>query len=377
MQAKILFIGRGFPSGGHVSTCWAIGQILKQRLNVSIVYVSYGAGSSFLRFLGADSIELPQPSGAGYTHRTFPGWELFELQDYLSPVLDEFNPNLVVCDGELYVPYFCKLRGIRCVSIASPNYISLDFGPYLQYAGLIADSLNHSSLILGYGARDCVPSALLDPAKLKMGYPPMKYDRTLLDRALVQKKYGYGNEDQLVLIYRGAGDVKTIEFETESQKIVDVPLNVYLEVLQYRYTNMKLLVVSGTPAKIPPHPNIRFASYVDFMELASISSLVIARSGRNVMYEMAYLGVPCILIGIDSQTDLYRNCEIAEQWQIGWVERATEMSEESLLKLVEQAMIPAEVERISQNGRAFVPENGISAAVETIIEILEARKESC
>ena len=109
------------------------------------------------------------------------------------------------------------------------------------------------------------------------------------------------------------------------------------------------------------------------MELASASSLVIARAGRNVLYEMAYLGVPSILIGIDSKTDLYRNCEIAEQWQIAWTLHATEMSPATLLAMIERAMLPGEAQRISQNGRAFVPENGILGAVDKIVEILETQ----
>lgn len=162
MQPKILFIGRGLPSGGHVSTCWSIGKALQRSFPCSVSFVSYGAGSAFLRFSGASCLDLPEPISAVFTHRTFPGWELFELQDYLDPVMLDLQPDLVVCDGELYVPTYCKTRGIPCISIASPNYISLDFGPYKQYATLIAQLLNHSTLILGYAARDCEPSPLLD-----------------------------------------------------------------------------------------------------------------------------------------------------------------------------------------------------------------------
>jgi hypothetical protein len=346
---------------------------MTQKVDSLVLFVSYGAGSTFLKFLGAPCVNLPQPAGAVFTHRTFPGWDLFELQDYLGPIMDDFQPDLVVCDGELYVPIYCKMRGTPCISVASPNYISLDFGPYEQYADLIAQLLNISTVVLGYGASDCQPSMLLDASRLVMISPPMKYDRSQLSARSVREKYGFKEEDQIVLVYRGAGNISTPEFLSESKKIIDIPVDLYLEHLQHLYPRMKLVLVSGAPVAIPVHKNIRFESYVDFMELASASSLVIARAGRNVMYEMAYLGVPSILIGIDSKTDLYRNCEIAEQWQIAWTLHATEMNPATLLAMIERAMLPGEAQRISKNGRAFVPENGILGAVDKIVEILETQ----
>lgn len=369
MQPNILFIGRGLPSGGHVSTCWSIGKALQRSFPCSVSFVSYGAGSAFLRFSGASCLDLPEPISAVFTHRTFPGWELFELQDYLDPVMLEAQPDLVVCDGELYVPTYCKTRGIPCISIASPNYISLDFGPYKQYATLIAQLLNHSTLILGYAARDCEPSPLLDTSLLSMVSPPMKYDRSELVPGRIREKYGFGEQDQVVLVYRGAGNIFTPEFLEESQKIIDIPVNLFLTNLQYRYPHMKLIVVSGSLVDVPVHENIYFESHVDFMELASISSLVIARAGRNVVYEMAYLGVPSILVGIDSQTDLCRNCEIAAQWKIAWPVNSTDLNESTLLNMIERALVAEEAEKIAHNGRVFVPENGVLAAVEKIVEI--------
>lgn len=131
MSKNILFVGRGFPSCGHVSTCWSISRYLAQRSIADIKHLSYGHGAKFLEQFGAELLTVPPPASTIHqTNRTFPGLELFEIRDSFSGIFIKWKPDLIVCDGELYLPLFCNLEKIKCISIVSPNYINLNMPPY-------------------------------------------------------------------------------------------------------------------------------------------------------------------------------------------------------------------------------------------------------
>jgi UDP:flavonoid glycosyltransferase YjiC (YdhE family) len=108
-------------------------------------------------------------------------------------------------------------------------------------------------------------------------------------------------------------------------------------------------------------------------EYLKASDLVIGRAGHGTLTQCMCYGKPVILIPTPSHTEQLSNAKQAEVLGVAKTIHQEKLSKEKLLESVEQILKGETSQRIEEIQREILKYDGLRTAVETIIEIAEAK----
>jgi UDP:flavonoid glycosyltransferase YjiC (YdhE family) len=123
------------------------------------------------------------------------------------------------------------------------------------------------------------------------------------------------------------------------------------------------------------HGNLTIYKWVpNRFEYLKASDIIISRAGHGTITHCMCYGKPMILIPTPSHTEQLSNAKQAQELGVAKIIQQEELSREKLLKSVEQILNSNFPERLKEVQREVLNYDGLSEAVETIIQIAENKQ---
>jgi hypothetical protein len=258
MSDSILYFVRG-RGRGHALAAIAIADCLaKLRPAVKVRFVSYGTGAETLRERGRPVLDLDLPDRPG----------LFAIERKLPTAFKRApRPSLVLAHEEFDVPIAARVHGLPCVVLT--DWFLNDPDDWRM------ESLKDARDVLFLDER----SGIFVPpeyAKRKVRYVgpvlrPSRYRRS--DRLRARQEAGFDPEALVVSVFIHPGR------RSESIAPLSVMLRAAFDSLEHR--GPKLLVCNRD-------------SDSEFDRTMAASDLAITKGNRNVVLELAAMGVPAV-----------------------------------------------------------------------------------
>lgn len=279
---KILGIFRGFPGLGRVVAGVSLLETLRDNYDYEVRIISYLQGNRYLRSLGYTDLHeaysmdycsiglLPTNRAGVYIHNT----------------IKEFMPNIILVDGEPLIIQSIKISypNIKIVVLLNPSdvYNPANDKEAMDYFNAL---YSLSDLAIVHGLR------VIEKDKRYKNFISVN---TIIRRELMNIKNIPTNNIYCVL---GGGTVNVgKQFEDSTVKIGELCLKTAALLPQYTmhiicsssniFNALKAKMYSG---------NVRF--YEDIFPAQKYyeeACLVITRSGRNTLSELAYVGIPAV-----------------------------------------------------------------------------------
>lgn len=278
---KALGILRGFPGLGRVVSGTAILETLRDVYSWDIEFISYLQGAAFLSNRGYEN--MPAVDSMDYcsigiipTHN---------MGVYIHQRIKEFNPDIVVVDGEPLVIQSIKVSHPKLKVVALLNPSDIDNPQNDKEAmDFFRSMYSMADLMVVHGLR----------------HVNDKCDKVISADTILRAEIFEINNKPTKNIYciLGGGTVNVGE-KFSSSTIEIAKLCIYCADLMPEYTfhivcssdNIYDSISINLPDNVKLHREI-----MDSRIYYSDASLVITRSGRNTLSELAFLGIPTISI---------------------------------------------------------------------------------
>lgn len=279
---KILGIFRGFPGLGRVVSGVSLLEELRDQYNCEVKAISYLQGSKYLSQKGFD--ETTEVSSSDYCSIGL--LPTNKMGANIHALIKSFQPDLILIDGEPLVVQSIKLShpNIKVVVLLNPSDVDnpandKEAMDYFNAMYSLAD------LAIVHGLRKTIGS---------YSYNHIVSIPTILRRDILSITERSGENIYCVL---GGGTVNSNEqFIDSSIRIAKLCINL----ADYKQDKEIHIVCSSDniadtlegrylPTNVHIHKDIMTPT-----ELYSNAALIITRSGRNTLSEVAYLGIPTI-----------------------------------------------------------------------------------
>lgn len=376
---KVLMMPCGIGIG-HVSRCIALAEKLKEK-GAEVVFASYGSGYEMLVKSGNyDVVKLPDIKFYGnggeldikYTAKKSIDAPFIFLKSiyYESKIIKSFKPDIVVADSHYSVPITCKVLGIPCIMVT--NELTLDFAElypedktieYLENGlkRFITDVSNQCNAILIPDIEDSihVPPKLKEIVTFTGPFLKKSPDK-LEDKIKIREKYGFNENDKIVLVTVGGSDFgkRLLKLIYDAAESIDCD---------------KIIMVTGPQINsdfIPDTDKIIKKKFLEnIMEWMKLSDIVISLAGHTTTMELASLGIPNILVPIDNHPEQAKNAFNMEKYGISLVKKMKELNTSDFAEDINSILKDNDLERkVEITRRKFSEYKGTEEAVNVILK---------
>ncbi len=285
---RILAICRGAPGLGRVAPSLALIQTLAASSPVTARFASYQAGARYLAALGEDVVDLGAPDGLFIDSVAPQALRVAELAE-------QDAPDLVLIDGEFYLPTTLAHLDVPIVYLANPHDLIGQPSIFRRVNRLL---LAHAGAVLIPSLSCTQPTSRphLVPGTPCLEVPAIVKDIPPGGRAI--------SGPPRVLVSTGGGSLRAHPgFRTATDAALACVLDALAEQACLGHIGTATVVL-GTDAHLPERWR-RTSGWLHVIdgpvELAGLypcHELLIARAGRNTTAEAAYCGIPAILLPV-------------------------------------------------------------------------------
>ena len=279
---KILGVLRGFPGLGRVVAGVSLMETLSQKYNCDTKIISYLQGNKYLETLGYEGLIEATP----FDYCSIGLLPTNKMGASIHDTIRKFNPDIIIVDGEPLMLQSIKLshKNIKVVALLNPSDV---------------DNPNNDKETMDYFNALYSIADLAICHGLRKVTPPTKYSNflsvgTILRREIIDTKNVPSNNIYCLL---GGGTINVDEQFSESTITIGRHcLTIARNLPEYNIhgaCSSKNIYDSLKQFDIP-HNVFLYNQVVDSPKCYSDACLVITRSGRNTLSELAYLGIPSI-----------------------------------------------------------------------------------
>ena len=277
---NVLGILRGFPGLGRVVSGTAILETLRDEYNCNIEIISYLQGQNFLEKRGhvkeCDVTPLDYCSiGLLPTNK---------MGAYIHQRIKKFHPDIVIIDGEPLILHSLRISypNLKIVSLLNPSDVDNPQND-VEAMDFFTSMYSLSNLAIVHGLR---------------GVETDKYKSIISINTSLRKEILNIKNVPTPNIYcvLGGGTVNVgAQFAESTIQMAKLCVEAASYLKDYTMhiicssDNIYKKLSSGVPTNVQLHKEI-----IDSEEYYSKACLVITRSGRNTLSELAYLGIPAI-----------------------------------------------------------------------------------
>ena len=279
---KILGIFRGFPGLGRVVSGVALLETLRDEHNCEVKAVSYLQGNKYLRqrgFWGLQEASAMDFCSIGLLPTN-------KMGVHIHSTIKNFQPDLIIVDGEPLIIQSIKISHpkIRIVTLLNPSDLDnpTNDPEAMDYFNTL---YSMSDLAIVHGLRSVSGTSR---------YSNLISIPTIIRKDIISLNKKQGNNIYCVL---GGGTVNShSQFIDASVKIAELCLEAAINIEGKEIHIIcscdpiaSILRKKSIPSRVIIHDNL-----LSPKEIYSDASLIITRSGRNTLSEVAYLGIPTI-----------------------------------------------------------------------------------
>lgn len=279
---KVLGIFRGFPGLGRVVSGVSLLETLRDKYACEIKMISYLQGNCYLRSRGYEGMQETIPMdfcsiGLLPTNR---------MGVHIHSEIKSFAPDIVLVDGEPLIVQSLKISypSLKIVALLNPADIdnphndkeAMDFFNYLYSLSdlAIVHGLRKPNLVYNYKKQIALGTILRNEI-LNVDYTPTNDIYCILGGGTVN--VGYQFESSTIAIANICKQLAKV-LSSYNMHIVCSSQNIYDALSEGQVEDNVIL-----------HKDVLKAE-----EYYSNAALVITRSGRNTLSELAYLGIPAL-----------------------------------------------------------------------------------
>ncbi len=278
---KALGILRGFPGLGRVVSGTAILETLRDDYSWDIKIISYLQGNSFLKNRGysicPDVTEMDYCSiGLLPTNR---------MGVYIHEQIKTFQPDIIIVDGEPLILHSLRISypQQKIVALLNPSDVENPQND-MEAMQFFNSMYRQADLAIVHGLRS---------VSNVEGYPNLISVGTILRKELFSIRNHPSNHIFCIL---GGGTVNVgAQFVESTIQIARLSIAAAESFPNYQFhivcssDNIYDEIATNTPKNV-----LLYREIIDTMTYYSHAALVITRSGRNTLSELAYLGIPGI-----------------------------------------------------------------------------------
>ena len=284
---RILAICRGAPGLGRVAPAYALVQTLRAApAGVEALFATYAAGPAYLTALGERVVDLGMPDGLFVDAVAPQALRVLE-------VAEQFAPDLVLIDGEFYLPATLRHLGVPIAYLANPHDLLGEPNTFRRV----------NRLLLGHADAVVISSLACPTVRELPGLVPgircLEVPAIVKDIPLVHRRPA---GPPRVLVSMGGGSLSADPRFREATDAALAALLAELDALVTRRAVASVTVVLGADVTLPmacappwlavaAHPTELTALYPDH-------EVLVVRAGRNAIGEARYAGIPTVLIPV-------------------------------------------------------------------------------
>ncbi|MGQ9506255.1 MAG: UDP-N-acetylglucosamine--N-acetylmuramyl-(pentapeptide) pyrophosphoryl-undecaprenol N-acetylglucosamine transferase [Candidatus Bathycorpusculaceae bacterium] len=382
---------------GHVGRCVPIAKKLLERKKAKVVFSTYREGILYIEREKFPLIKAPpigfqvKPDGTVDFKQTAvnPGpflasFTLLKQVNAEVKAIKNFKPNIVVSDSRispllaariLGIPRICilnqfqpiiprKRRFLRLAKFA--DFITLAIIGKIWTSGnmvLIPDFPKPYTICVG---NLNIPKFYRKNVRLIGPILPV-HPNELASKEQLRKKLRLPL-DKPIIFAPISGPIRERAFLTGILRkiFLDFPKD-YEIIMSLGYPNAK-----DEPIR---HGSLTIYKWIpNRFEYLKASDIIVSRAGHGTITHCMCYGKPLILIPTPSHTEQLSNAKQAEELGIAKTIQQEKLSKEKLLKSVEWMLNSKVPERLKEVQKEVLNYNGLSKAVETIIEIVENKQ---
>ena len=279
---KILGIFRGFPGLGRVVSGISLLETLKEQYGYDIKIITYLQGNRYLELKGYTDLHEAVPMD----YCSIGLLPTNKMGAYIHQTIKEFKPDVIVVDGEPLMIQSIKIshKHVKIVALLNPADVdnpsndkeAMDFFNNIY-------SLADFTIIHG----------------LRKITPPSQYGDFISIGTIIRKEIiGIVNQPQKdIYCLLGGGTVNVgHQFSESTIRIGELCMKVANSLPDYK---MHIVcssqnIYDALNENAIPHNVIMYNQVLDPSIYFSDACLIITRSGRNTLSELAYLGIPAI-----------------------------------------------------------------------------------
>lgn len=279
---KILGIFRGFPGLGRVVAGVSVLETLKNDYNYQTKVITYLQGNEYLRSRGYNNIHEATPMD----YCSIGLLPTNQMGVHIHNEIKSFNPDLVIIDGEPLILQSIKITypSLKIVCLLNPADVDNPNNnkEAMEYFNTL---YSMSDLAIIHGLR-----------KVETQYQYKQYIsiETILRHEIISIK---NNASQNIYCVLGGGTVNVgHQFADSSIKIAEL-----CQYLGYLLKDYKIHIICSSQniydalIENESYDNVILHNKVlDAKDYYSDAALIITRSGRNSLSELAFLGIPTI-----------------------------------------------------------------------------------
>lgn len=282
MNMKVLGIFRGFPGLGRVVSGVSLLETLRDQYNCEIEIISYLQGNRYLESKGYKGLREAIPMD----YCSIGLLPTNKMGVHINDRIRSFSPDLIIVDGEPLILHSIKISHptIKVVCLLNPADVD---NPHNDKEAM--DYFNHlyslADLAIVHGLRTPIPSYT---------YNKIISVPTILRAEILNIRNIPSNDIYCIL---GGGTVNVgYQFESSTVSIANICKNLVNKLPDY---NMHIICSSQNifDALNESKDAVNVILHKDVLsakDYYSNAALVITRSGRNTLSELAYLGVPAL-----------------------------------------------------------------------------------
>ncbi|WP_146605772.1 UDP-N-acetylglucosamine--N-acetylmuramyl-(pentapeptide) pyrophosphoryl-undecaprenol N-acetylglucosamine transferase [Micromonospora craterilacus] len=282
---RVLCVCRGAPGLGRVVPALALTKTLGADLHVQATFASYAAGAAYLRARGERVIDLGPPEGL-FIDSVAP--QAIRIQE----MVEELDPELVLVDGEFFLPVALAHLDTTTVYLANPHDL---LGPSNTFRRVNRLLLAHTDGVIISDVA-CYAPELLDG--VVPGVPCLRVPAIVKD---IVHPGATRTGSARVLVSTGGGSLGA---HPDFRLATDAAFAKVLELLEALVGTGAIgavTVVLGADATLPPRAFEWLTMIhrpVELTDLYPAHDIVVARAGRNATAEAQYSGITTVLLPI-------------------------------------------------------------------------------
>lgn len=279
---KILGIFRGFPGLGRVVSGVSLLEELRDKYNCEVKAISYLQGKKYLRQRGFS--ELQEVSIADYCSIGL--LPTNKMGVYIHSTIKSFEPDLIILDGEPLILQSIKISypSIKVVVLLNPSDVD---NPYND-----KEAMDYFNTL--YSMADLAIVHGLRRTSGTFGYNNIISIPTILRKEIISYNGNRGNNIYCVL---GGGTVNSNqEFIDSSIRIAELCIEAARS-----FSDREIHIICSCDIIASKLYDRTLSSNVIIHEnvlspndIYSDAAIIITRSGRNTLSEVAYLGLPTV-----------------------------------------------------------------------------------
>lgn len=279
---KILGIFRGFPGLGRVVSGISLLETLKERYGYDIRIITYLQGNRYLELKGYTGLQEAVPMD----YCSIGLLPTNKMGSHIHQTVKEFKPDVIVVDGEPLIIQSIKLSHKQVKVVALLNPADVDNPSNEKEAmDFFNNSYSLADLAVIHGLREITP-----PSQ----YRDYISVGTIIRNEVIEIE-NHPQKDIYCLLGGGTYNVGH-QFSESTIRIGELCMKVAYSLPSYK---MHIVcssqnIYDALSENVIPRNVIMHNQVLNPSQYYSDACLIISRSGRNTLSELAYLGIPAI-----------------------------------------------------------------------------------